>query len=173
MLKAVVDRPGMNISEIAEESDVSQPTVSRIVEEYTDQKILEVSKRGNMKQVELKKPDMVREIVKTFSGFDRYFEEAAERFSENIKQIGEVERCILFGSVARGTADPGSDIDVLVVVSEETDEVRKKIMLKAEKIEDEIGFHVSPTVMTVSVFEEHRAQESQFYRSIKDEMEVL
>ena len=48
------------------------------------------------------------------------YEETARRFAERVREAfpSSVHAVVLYGSVARGTAGPGSDIDVLVLTSD-------------------------------------------------------
>jgi predicted nucleotidyltransferase len=54
---------------------------------------------------------------------------AVARFQARLERDlpGCVERLILYGSKARGDARPGSDMDLLLVVPQATDEVRKAV----------------------------------------------
>jgi len=172
VLKFLLDHDRESVSEVSRGSGVSQPTVSRIVEEFRDKDLVKTSKKGNMKLVELKKEGFAKDIVQSMTGSRKLFE-AAENFVEELKVFSKVNQCMVFGSVARGTAEPDSDVDVLVLIEEDSESLREKIMLKAEKIIEETGFQISPTVMTVEVFEQHKENGSQFYESIKKDLEVL
>lgn len=172
VLKQLLDSDGRNISELSEASEVPQPTVSRIIEELKEESVVSVSRRGNMKIVKLKKREFVKNLVNSLSGKEE-LEEAAEKFVEQVKEFSEVKAGIVFGSVARGTADLESDVDILVLVEKENEEIRDRIMINADKISEETGFQISPTIMSVETFEEHKKTKSQFYNSIKDDMETL
>lgn len=173
IFKALLDHPkkDLSVSEIAESSEVPQPTVSRIVKELEEENILETQKRGNMKFVSLKRRDYIREIVRAISDKNQYLKEAAEEFSKKLADIKKVRKVILFGSVARGTADFESDIDVLVLVSDT--EVEEKILLKAEKASEDSGFHISPTIMETETYNEHLRESSQFSKSVERDKVIL
>lgn len=173
ILEALLDRPGKSwsVSELSEVSGVSQPTTSRIIGEFEDDNVVSSRRKGNMKLVELERREYVKNLVQAVSEKYRPMVEAAEKFSQKVSNIEEVEKVVLFGSVARGTADFESDIDVLVEVSDT--EVRDRIMVKAESVSDDTGFHVSPTVVESETYEEHRTEKSQFYKSIERDKEIL
>ncbi len=107
--------------------------------------------------------------------------EFAKVLAERLR--GRLCRVVLFGSVAKGSADEGSDVDVLVVVDRVTDEV--------EEIVAEAAFEVSlrsrePVEYVVMSLEEYRAKLSgnpliyeverygrELYRDPKPEEEMV
>ncbi|MDY6773713.1 MAG: nucleotidyltransferase domain-containing protein [Candidatus Nanohaloarchaea archaeon] len=175
VLKQLLDREGKrwSVSELAEAADVSQPTTSRIVEELEEESIVKSSRKGNMKLVELERREHVQNIVKAVGEKHRPMREAAETFAKRVSKVEDVEKVVLFGSVARGTADFNSDVDLLVVVSGNAEETRERVLVKAETVSDETGFHISPTVMKRETYQEHESEESQFYRSVQQDRVVL
>jgi len=171
VLKSLLESEGRSISELSEASGVSQPTVSRIVNEFEDEGLVYSSKKGNMKLVDVRKRDFVKDLVSSLTGV-KQLEDAALDFADAIKDL-DVKMAAVFGSVARGTAERDSDVDVLVLVEEDSEDLREKIMLNADKLTEDTGFQVSPTVMSIGKFEEHRKTGSQFYKSIKQDLKVL
>lgn len=57
----------------------------------------------------------------------------------------------LFGSKARGQDEPGSDIDIAVVVREADEKSRDKILDLAFDVSLEHGVYISPRVISVAV----------------------
>lgn len=172
VLRTMLDRPDteLSVSDISRDSGVSQPTVSRIIDEL-EEGVIETRQEGNMKLVELERRDYVKNVVEAVSDRNRYLEEAAESFATKLSGLEEVEKCILFGSVARGTADFDSDIDVLVLVS--SMDARERIMVKSEAISEDTGFQISPTVMKQETYREHTKEETQFSRNVERDKKVL
>lgn len=52
----------------------------------------------------------------------------AEKYARRIRHLPGVRSVVLFGSRARGDGTPDSDIDVMVVVAEESRELRKALV---------------------------------------------
>lgn len=176
IFKNLLDRPNRdwNITDISEASGVSQPTTTRIVREMEDEKIISTRKKGNMKFVELEKRRHVKELVNVFNEEHRPMRETAVDFVKELEEdIPEVKKCLLFGSVARGTADLESDIDILVLVEEENQEIKNRIMLKAERVEEETGYPLSTTIMGLETYGMHLKEGSQFSESVERDKEVL
>ena len=57
---------------------------------------------------------------------------------------GRVERCILFGSWARGEGRPGSDLDLLLVVDHRTPAIRRQVTDLAIEVEETWGVEITP-----------------------------
>lgn len=173
VLECLVDRPNhdWSVSELAREAGVSQPTVSRIITELADEHIVETTQKGNMKQVQIVREDYVSDVLRALSDKYEYLLDAAQQFADAVAKIEAVEQCLLFGSVARGTADFESDVDVLVLVTDES--VREKILLKAETISERTGFHISPTILLKDMYEEHKADGTQFAQSVERDNVIL
>ena len=74
---------------------------------------------------------------------------ALDRFAEKVKQaLGDsLKQMVLFGSRARGDDEPDSDLDILVIVEQETWEVRDAVSLAASRVSLAEGILVSPKVI--------------------------
>lgn len=73
---------------------------------------------------------------------------AAREFARRVSQLPGVERVVLFGSVARGTQEPGSDVDIAVVVARKTISLRDRIYDAVSGAQDLTRMHVVPIVLT-------------------------
>lgn len=83
-------------------------------------------------------------------------------FGAHLKEL------ILFGSCARGEADPGSDVDLLILVDlprEETIRYRRPIAAIAGEVLLSENVLISPILENQSFFEEHSAV-LPFYQNI-------
>jgi len=58
-------------------------------------------------------------LIPLFKAEDNYLHELASRFSDGLRE--ELLRIVLFGSTARGTANPRSDVDLALVVKDGCD----------------------------------------------------
>ena len=74
---------------------------------------------------------------------------ALDRFAKKVKQaLGDsLKQMVLFGSRARGDDEPDSDLDILVIVEQETWEVRDAVSLAASRVSLAEGILVSPKVI--------------------------
>lgn len=75
----------------------------------------------------------------------------------------------MFGSVARGTATPESDIDILVLVKREDSAVRKAIIEAAVEINLKHDVVVSPVIMSAERYSAPLFQETHFYKCLQQE----
>jgi len=99
------------------------------------------------------------------SGIDRH-ERAFQRFKEELQEgLGhDLERLLLYGSVARGEHRSGSDIDVFVVVKREED--KELVYDTAARVGREHGVHIAVVVRTQEEFE--LTEETAFTREVLD-----
>ena len=91
---------------------------------------------------------------------DAYRKVLAEQFP------GLVERIIIFGSKARGTATPDSDLDVLLIIRE--GDWRSKDALAAPGYDLVIGTDVVPSILvyTTQEWEDRRQLRAPFWQAV-------
>ena len=96
---------------------------------------------------------------------------------ERIRQLGRdigrefrPERVLLFGSYARGTATPDSDVDLLVVLPFEGKPVRKSVEIRLKL---RPSFPVDLVVRTPENVRERVAMGDDFMRELLEEGKVL
>lgn len=90
-----------------------------------------------------------------------------EDFTRRVSDFApEVQSIILFGSVARGKATPGSDIDILVLAPNSEEGQFKRLMDSVDKLADEVsGKHPAklvPVVMMTKDFEQSIKDKKRF-----------
>ncbi len=78
----------------------------------------------------------------------------------------QVNQVILFGSRARGDAEPDSDLDVLVIVENKTEEVEDFVSDCAWKVGISHGIVVSPLVYSRDEWENGPAKYSPFVQNV-------
>lgn len=83
-------------------------------------------------------------------------------------------RIVMFGSAARGEAKPGSDVDLLIIVPDGTDElVAEQDLYRALQARRELLISVDFVVATASSFEASRNTPGLVYReAIRDGRDV-
>jgi predicted nucleotidyltransferase len=80
----------------------------------------------------------------------------------------EVNRIVLFGSVARGEEVSESDVDVLVVLEDRS--LKEKVFEVSYDVMLQEDIYISPKVIDKVQFEEMK--DSSFVKSIREEMET-
>jgi predicted nucleotidyltransferase len=93
-----------------------------------------------------------------------------EQFGRDIGREFRPERVLLFGSYARGTATPDSDVDLLVVLPFEGKPVRKSVEIRFKL---RPSFPVDLLVRTPEKVRERLAMGDDFMRELIEEGKVL
>lgn len=102
-------------------------------------------------------PDPMNKAIKEFSTLLK-------------KQLGpKLLDTRLFGSVARGTFTPESDIDILVIIQDENKITRDTIIETAVDINLKYDVVISPVIISAERFSGPLFQETYFYKSIQKE----
>jgi len=90
----------------------------------------------------------------------------AERFSELVSQHIPARRIVLYGSYAKGTAEPDSDIDIAVIVDKLQGDYLDE-QAKLYKLRRLIDFRIEPVLI------EYGRDKSGFLKEIMDTGHVL
>lgn len=101
---------------------------------------------------------------------------AALAFVERLRQRfdGELVSAILFGSRARGEANPDSDMDVLVVLSSASPEIRKQVRYLAVEVWLEHGVYLSTRVWDQAHWSRQQELRTSLYKNIsRDGIQLL
>jgi len=129
VLSRLIEEPynEFTIGQLAEMVDGNQATVSKAVKLLGELGTVQTRKEGRKQYVSihrdrLTKPDPVLSIPQ--SEFHKPIRTFVDRVQEEISRLVGV---LVFGSVARGTADRASDIDVLVFVEDDKTQTRRTV----------------------------------------------
>lgn len=97
--------------------------------------------------------------------------EAIELFSKNIKErlSPNIKDVRLFGSVARGTDTPESDIDILVLVEKDDRDISDAIMDIVVDINLEYDVVITPIIITGSHYANPLFRETAFFHNLESE----
>ena len=82
---------------------------------------------------------------------------------------GQITAAILFGSKARGDSQPDSDIDLLLIVDEESWAMRRAISTLAAQVSLEHGVLLGPRVIGRARWERMKQHRFSLYRNIAAE----
>lgn len=96
---------------------------------------------------------------------------AIERFSQRIRHRlpTRIKDVRLFGSVARGTDSPESDVDILVLVESDDRETTDIIMDIAVEINLDFDVVIAPIIMTRSHYANPLFRETAFFQALEQE----
>ena len=99
----------------------------------------------------------------------RKLNKAIEEYTKLLrKQYGSVIlKAVLFGSAARGEMDNDSDVDILVVISDEYAKLKDAIGMSAYEIALKNNLVFSPIVMDESTYDWYRINKDPFYKNIR------
>ena len=114
--------------------------------------------------------DMTGDHVKGGGGMAPTEKAILERFKASIARRFEVHKMILFGSRARGDADPESDLDVVVILEGEPDSGAKDYVSHcAWEAGYDQGIVVVPVVFGRKAWEEGPERRSLFVQAVETE----
>jgi predicted nucleotidyltransferase len=129
VLSRLIEEPydEFTIGQLAEMVDGNQATVSKAVKLLKQLGTVQTRQEGRKQYVSihrdrLTKPDPVLSIPQS------EFHKPIRAFVDRVQtEVGDLVGVLLFGSVARGTADRASDIDILVFVEDDKTAARRTV----------------------------------------------
>jgi len=97
--------------------------------------------------------------------------DAVSLFKSRLREIcgDNIKRLVLFGSRARGEGTETSDIDLLVLLREESFMTQREILDEAAGIMLDREINLSPCIMSIEHFEKLKNLERAFARDIDTE----
>lgn len=180
VLKELLDNPGYTytVNEIAKEVSGSYNSVKNFLRELERFDIVSFQKKGGTYLIQYNQDSRYHKVIKNlFTAENQPLKEAAEKYAENlIKQefSEKISSIILFGSVARGTADVNSDIDILILVEDQEDvEPIKSKARNHSGRKMKISNELVPVVETVEEYKENLENEERFEKNVSKDGIVL
>ena len=154
----------VTIRELSKEAGSSYATTWRLVDALISMGALRSEVVGPSKLISVNEESPIIEDLKGLSEIDLLpHRKVAERFAELMRTIPNVQKVILFGSVAEGRATVDSDIDIAVVMKRRSDKVMRETYDTAADIQDETGMRLAP----IQVLERELESDDQLVRSLK------
>lgn len=94
-----------------------------------------------------------------------------DQFAEVLCRTGDAVSASIFGSMARGEAGPGSDLDLLVLVERRSSKepIKSALVDAAAGFENEFGLRISPVVLTTSEARQQMRDGDSFLGSVVHE----
>jgi len=103
-----------------------------------------------------------------------YMHFQAKRMAAELAKLHFVRMITLFGSVAQKNAHEYSDLDMIIVVSEPVDKVKKEIKLEISRLESKYHITVEPLILTEEDFLDNvRSYEGGIVYGVAEGYEVL
>jgi DNA-binding transcriptional ArsR family regulator len=168
LLGELFTRPGLEIQvgELADRIDASQPTVSREVAKLAQSGLVRVHRDGNRTLVSANLDSVVAPELRSL--LNKLYGPAAA-IREALAQISGVEEAFIFGSWAarwHGTVGPPPrDIDVLVIGEVDHDTA----WTSAAALSSQLGIEVNPTIRTRLEWEQ---EDTGFAEDVKSSPQV-
>ena len=167
-----------SINEIAENVEASYKTVQVFIGTLEEFGFVESEKHGRTRIVSVNKDSPFLEVFEELGEIDSQpFREVAEDFVEEITERcpNEIESVVLFGSVARGLPVSGSDIDLLVLVTDQgdVDEVNDEAWSLRDRYSDREGLPINIVTQRVEEFRRNLRNRQPLESRIKQEGEAL
>ncbi len=168
-----------SINEIAGKTSGSNPSVKNFLEDLSDLGLIKFRKKAGSYLVEYNQDSRYDEAVKSILKVEiKELRQEASKYAFRLfsdEDIGDnIESVVLYGSVARGTADANSDIDLLILVKDTADSehVRERALeISREKSGEEI--EIVPVVQSIQEFREGFTRANRFENNVVRDGEVL
>lgn len=150
------------IRELAKETETPYTTTWRHIQQLDQTGIITTTKIGPSTTCRLnKKTPYIKELKKIAEIETSPQKTAAKEYAKKAKTLKEVEKIILFGSTAKKTEKPTSDVDIAVIVKD------KKTEKTLQKIADDIlktaRIKTTPIVMT----QQEASENKQFKKELE------
>ena len=180
ILEELADNPDyiFTINELSKKVSGSYNSVNKFLRELEEFKIVSFRKKGGSYLVEYNQDSRYHEVIKSLLRADNEpLEQAAERYAKKLyNQLGlknQIRSIILFGSVARGTAEPNSDIDILVLSKQNKDTERLKETARKTAQQLSLNFEVVPVIEDSKEFKNNLKDGKRFETNVMKDGIVL
>jgi uncharacterized protein len=151
----------MHINQLARDLKVSPRTAQRFCVSYFRDGLLEKAVMGNVHQFCLKESDARIRALKRFIG--PYLAADGAHLKPFLEKNGNILSVSLYGSFASGDYGDKSDLDVLVITSDE----RQLDVEEFRKLEARLGREVSITPLSFAKWRAMERKKDNFFLSVK------
>ena len=138
--------------EIAKKLNKEPSHDQKYLDKLVEDKILLDERRGNMRFFRLNKEYPLYEEIKSIISKTIGLE---NELKELVDKLDNVECAFIFGSVAKGTENSNSDVDLMLVGNINQDSLTTAISSLEGKIAREINYHIYSSQEIVKKIEEH------------------
>lgn len=179
ILAHLLDSPDgeFSISEIKESVEVSRPVISKVVDSLKDIGVVNKRKKGNLYLISVNVDSTYYKPLQEILQLDsKPLKEAAEELLEGMEEEGLLEDVVsvyLFGSVARGVPRTDSDIDLLFVHDDLSEENKKSVQNFVSKMEKRLNVSFSITWYGRKELRDQKAHGVALVERVEEEGENL
>ena len=149
----------MHLRAIARAVGTSAGTAARELKRLESAGLIERQREGNQVYFSVRHRS---ELLESFSDIVRKTIGVPSTVRRSLAGLAGVERAVIFGSYARGTDRPDSDIDLLIIGNPDRDELTDRL----ERSGHEVGRPVNEVVMPPEELEARRTRGDGFVASI-------
>ena len=93
---------------------------------------------------------LVSALAQLFEAERRHWQALQEHLGDVLATEEKIRSAWLYGSVARGTDEPRSDMDIALVLVEDSVDASRHVRDAMQVLGDRLGVHISPVVLTPS-----------------------
>ena len=154
-------------SELAQRLGVPSSSLQRELQDLTEAGILKTHKQGRMVYYQANRespvfPDLRGLLLKTAGLVDV--------LAQALKPVaGKVTTAFVYGSIATGSEDSASDIDLMVVGQMSPED----LALPLRRARESLGREINPTVYTPAEFDRKRAANDPFLKQVLDKPRLV
>ncbi len=143
---------GFGIRELARFLEVNHRPIAEAVQCLRDNNLVNLRVAGRSKLVYLNSESFLSQRFKPIFTEEMDSPNFLVQFIRRSLPLRKIELCALFGSVAQGTENPSSDIDMLIITSRKK-EIMPAVDALREKVLHFFGNPLSPLIVTRAYFE--------------------
>jgi predicted nucleotidyltransferase len=93
---------------------------------------------------------LVSALAELFEAERQRWELLQEQLRDGLAAEKQIRSAWLYGSVARGTDEPRSDMDIALVLADDSVDASRQVRDALQVLGDRLGVHISPVVLTPS-----------------------
>lgn len=164
------------IREISEKTKVSKPTITTLINNLKEVDLVKKRKKGVQYLIKINPSSPYFSKIKEILNLDTEpLKDLAKDAAESLQtEFPEIKSIYLFGSVAKGRPTLTSDIDLLVLVSEDApDDIINDLMAHLEGEMPAMELNISLTVYREKELERDERRNIELMRDVKREGELL
>lgn len=150
VLRALLNHGGpLSVSQLAADSGLSKRGARDVLESLLGQRAVTVlgPARGQLFAAALEQP-LVAALRQLFAVEGAQWESLQVQLREGLAREKRIRSAWLYGSVAHGTDEPRSDLDLALAVDETAVGVSHEVRDAVQVLGDRLGVHISPVVLT-------------------------
>lgn len=91
---------------------------------------------------------LISALAQLFEAERQRWQQLHEQLRDGLADAAQIRSAWLYGSVARGTDEPRSDMDVAVVLADDSLDASRQVRDAVQVLGDRLGVHISPVVLT-------------------------